>query len=70
MSKSNKIREKLGLGPLKKPLFGNNRSLDTSIPDVTTSYDVYKKRTKRSFELLDRIKNSNIYKLLFIIYFF
>ena len=26
MSKSNKIREKLGLGPLKKPLFGNNRS--------------------------------------------
>ncbi|MBI21621.1 MAG: hypothetical protein CL780_05175 [Chloroflexi bacterium] len=26
MSKSNKIREKLGLGPLKKPLFGHNRS--------------------------------------------
>jgi hypothetical protein len=44
-------------------LFGNNKSFDNSMIDITTSYDVYKKRTKKSFELLDRIENSNIYKI-------
>ncbi len=44
-------------------LFGNNKSFDNSMTDITTSYDIYKKRTKRSFELLDRIENPNIYKI-------
>jgi len=30
---------------------------------ISTSYDVYKKRTRTSFELLDGIKHSNLYRL-------
>ena len=30
---------------------------------ITTSYDVYKERTKSSFELLDSIKGENIYRV-------
>ena len=30
---------------------------------ITTSYEVYKNRTKSSFELLDSIKNQNIYRV-------
>ena len=33
------------------------------IGTVTTSYKVYKERTKSSFELLDNIKSSNIYRV-------
>ena len=30
---------------------------------ITTSYDVYKKRTKSSFKLLDSIKGKNIHRI-------
>ena len=33
------------------------------IENVTTSYKVYKERTKSSFELLDNIQSSNIYRV-------
>ena len=31
--------------------------------EITTSYEVYKKRTKSSFELLDNVKGKNIYRV-------
>ncbi len=63
---SDKIFKEFRKKQIKKymnKLFGNNKSFDNSMIDITTSYDVYKKRTKKSFELLDRIENSNIYKI-------
>ena len=40
----------------------NNKVLNTS-NFITTSFDVYKKRTKVSFELLDSIEGNNIYRI-------
>jgi len=33
------------------------------LENVTTSFDVYKKRVKSSFDLLDQIQNDNIYRV-------
>ena len=41
-----------------------NRNLfKNSIPIVSSSYEVYKKRNKLIFEILDSIKNENIYRV-------
>ena len=34
-----------------------------NIANITTSYEVYKNRTKSSFELLDSIQDDNIYRV-------
>jgi peptidoglycan/LPS O-acetylase OafA/YrhL len=41
----------------------NKISNSFDLIDVTTSYQVYKDRTKSSFELLDSITNENIYRI-------
>ncbi len=41
----------------------NKFSRDFDLQYVTTSYEVYQNRTKTSFELLDSIKNENIYRV-------
>jgi hypothetical protein len=35
----------------------------SSLENVTTSFEVYKERTKLSFDLLDKIQNDNIYRV-------
>lgn len=40
--------------------FVNNKSYKK---EITTSYEVYKKRTKDSYEVLDLIKNKNMYRV-------
>jgi len=37
--------------------------MDLNLSNLTTSFEVYKKRTKSSFELLDSIKGKNIYRV-------
>ena len=41
----------------------NKFSKNMSFKNINTSYEVYKKRVKSSFELLDSIKNENIYRV-------
>ena len=44
-------------------IIGNGPSRKNFNLDVTTSYKVYKNRTKSSFELLDSIQGDNIYRV-------
>ncbi len=44
---------------VKRDKFSKNFNLE----NITTSYDVYKNRTRSSFELLDSIQGENIYKV-------
>ena len=46
----------------RKYIFNKNL-FKNSIPVVSVSYDVYKKRNKLIFEILDSIKNENIYRV-------
>jgi len=41
----------------------NKNVFNKSIPVLSSSYDVYKKRNKLIFEILDSIKNENIYRV-------
>ena len=41
----------------------NKFSKDFIFPKITTSFEVYKQRTKSSFDLLDSINNQNIYRI-------
>ena len=41
----------------------NKFSKNFNLKNVTTNYEVYKKRTKSSFQLLDSIKGENIYRV-------
>ncbi len=47
---------------LKKPKNVNKKEMNLS-EYITTSYQVYKNRTKSSFKLLDSIKSNNIYRV-------
>jgi peptidoglycan/LPS O-acetylase OafA/YrhL len=55
----------VGWDPLKKIfLFRKNKLfLKPNLNSVTTSYEVYKNRTKPSFEMLNSIQNRNIYRV-------
>ena len=56
----------VGWNPVSRIFFDRNNKLSTksNIKDfITTSYKVYKERTKSSFELLDSIKGDNIYRV-------
>ena len=48
-----------------KELFKQKKSylITKHFDPVTTSYDVYKKRSKESFELLDSIQHPNLYRV-------
>tara|TARA_B100001057_G_C22837753_1_gene945846 strand:- start:447 stop:2462 length:2016 start_codon:yes stop_codon:yes gene_type:complete len=70
ISKNNKIIliypiPAIGWDPNKKIWLdrANKFSKNFILPEITTSYKVYKDRTKSSFELLDSIKNKNIYRV-------
>ena len=70
LSKKNKIIliypiPEVGWDPNIKIFINRNNKFfkNVSLDLVTTSYDVYKKRTKTSFELLDSIQNNNIYRV-------
>ena len=39
------------------------KSKNLKIKKITTSYDIYKKRTKSSFEMLDSLQNQNIFRI-------
>ena len=41
----------------------NKNLFNQSIPILSSSYEVYKKRNKLIFEILDNIKNENIYRV-------
>tara|TARA_Y100000591_G_scaffold326516_1_gene349349 strand:+ start:79 stop:819 length:741 start_codon:yes stop_codon:yes gene_type:complete len=73
LSKKNKIIliypvPEVGLDPNTK-IFVNRKNKFSTRSDlknlnyITTSYKVYKERNKSSFELLDSIKNSNVYRV-------
>jgi hypothetical protein len=70
LSKKNKIIliypiPEVGWDPNIK-IFANRQykfSKNINFEYVTTSYQVFKNRTKSSFELLDSIKNNNIYRV-------
>ena len=56
----------VGLNPniqIYRQWIKNNFSRNFNLENVTTSYEVYKNRTKSSFELLDSIQGNNIYKV-------
>ena len=70
LSKNNKIVliypiPELGFFDLPSKIWMNiNKfSKDTDLEYITTSFNVYKERTKSSFELLDSIQNNNIYRV-------
>ncbi len=70
LSKNNKIIliypiPAVGWDPNKKIWLNreNKFSKTFNLIKITTSYEVYKNRTKSSFELLDSIKNQNIYRV-------
>ena len=70
LSKKNKIIliypiPEVGWDPNVKIFVNRNNKFfkNVSLDLVTTSYDVYKKRTKTSFELLNSIQNNNIYRV-------
>ena len=51
-----------------KELFLDKQTLDlfyknSKLENITTSYEVFKNRTKLSFEELNKIKGKNIYKI-------
>ena len=74
LSKNNKI---ILIYPIPEVGWDINKKLFNSIPKkvsliedylvlknyITTSYQVYKDRSKKSFELLDSIRNNNIYRV-------
>ena len=45
---------------INKNIFKNK---NLQIEEITTSYEVYKKRTKSSFELLDNVQGKNILRV-------
>ena len=51
----NSIREQTDLTDLEKYLVPKNY--------ITTSYQVYKKRNKTTFDLLNSIQNDNVYRI-------
>jgi peptidoglycan/LPS O-acetylase OafA/YrhL len=55
----------VGLDPLKKIfLFRKNKFfLIPNLNSITTSYEVYKNRTQPSFEMLNSVQGSNIYRV-------
>ena len=71
LSKENKIIliypiPEIGWNPNKKiynQWVKQNFPKNLSLNYITTSYDVFKKRTKSSFELLDSIRGENIYRV-------
>jgi peptidoglycan/LPS O-acetylase OafA/YrhL len=71
LSKNNKIIliypiPEVGWDPIKKLFtqWNNNKfSKKTDLKYITTSFNVYRERTKSSFELLDSIKGDNIYRV-------
>ena len=70
LSKENKIIliypiPAVGWDPNKKLWLNrkNKFSKDFIFPKITTSFEVYKQRTKSSFDLLDSINNQNIYRI-------
>jgi len=71
ISKKNKIIliypiPEVGWNPNKKihiQYIKQRFSKHTNIENITTSYEVYKNRTKSSFELLDSIQDDNIYRV-------
>ena len=49
---------------IKKTLLTERDSMKKySLPSISTSFDVYKERTKTSFKLLNSIKNKNIFRI-------
>jgi peptidoglycan/LPS O-acetylase OafA/YrhL len=70
LSKNNKIIliypiPAVGWDPNKKIWLSrkNKFSKTFNLIEITTSYEVYKNRTKSSFQLLDSIKNDNVYRV-------
>ena len=70
LSKKNKIIliypiPEVGWDPLMKMWIErkNKFSKDFDLIDVSTSYEVYKDRTKSTFELFDSINNENIFRV-------
>ena len=70
LSKDNKIIliypiPAVGWDPNKKIWLSrkNKFSKTFNLTEITTSYEVYKNRTKLSFELLDSIENDNVYRV-------
>jgi peptidoglycan/LPS O-acetylase OafA/YrhL len=68
LSKNNKIVliypiPEVGWNVPRKILRTNKFSKNTDLKYITTSFKVYKERTKSSFELLDSIQSNNIYRV-------
>ena len=71
LSKKNKVIlvypiPELGFNPRRKIIkkwIKNSHPKSLNVESFSTSYVVYKKRTKESFDLLDSIKNKNIYRV-------
>ena len=70
LSKNNKVIliypiPAVGWDPNKKIWLNrkNKFSKTFNLTKITTSYEVYKNRTKSSFKLLDSIKNDNVYRV-------
>ena len=70
LSKNNKVIliypiPAVGWDPNKKIWLNrkNKFSKTFNLTKITTSYEVYKNRTKSSFKLLDSIKNGNVYRV-------
>jgi peptidoglycan/LPS O-acetylase OafA/YrhL len=71
LSKKNKVIlvypiPELGFNPRRKIIkkwIKNSHPKSLNLESFSTSYEVYKKRTKESFDLLDSIKNKNIYRV-------
>ena len=54
---------------VSKYIYEKNKFTNFSPPILSGNYDVYKKRNKLIFEILDSFKNENIYRVYPHIYF-